>query len=52
MTRRADGERKRALILETALSCFRDKGFDETTMRDIAREAGISLGAAYHYFPS
>lgn len=52
MTRRADGEKKRALILETALSCFRDKGFDETTMRDIAREAGISLGAAYHYFPS
>lgn len=52
MPRRADGERKRVLILETALSCFRSKGFDETTMRDIAKEAGISLGAAYHYFPS
>jgi AcrR family transcriptional regulator len=52
MARRADGERKRALILDTALRCFRDKGFDETTMRDIAREGGISVGSAYHYFPS
>ncbi|MCA9616430.1 MAG: helix-turn-helix transcriptional regulator, partial [Myxococcales bacterium] len=34
------------------MRCFRDKGFDETTMRDIAREAEVSLGNAYHYFPS
>lgn len=52
MARRADGETKRTHILETALRCFRDKGFDETTMRDIAREAEVSLGNAYHYFPS
>lgn len=52
MARRADGEKKRALILDTALRCFRDKGFDATTMRDIAREGGISLGSTYHYFPS
>jgi len=49
---RADGERKRALIYDTALTLFRDKGFDATTMRDIAKAAGISLGSAYHYFPS
>ncbi|MEM9068204.1 MAG: TetR family transcriptional regulator [Myxococcota bacterium] len=52
MARRADGERKRALIFETALALFRDKGFDETTMRDIAAKAEISVGSAYHYFPS
>lgn len=51
-TLRADGERKRALIYGTALALFREKGFDATTMRDIAKSAGISLGSAYHYFPS
>ena len=38
---RADGERKRALIYDTALALFREKGFDATTMRDIAKSAGI-----------
>jgi AcrR family transcriptional regulator len=31
---------------------FREHGFDETTMRGIASEAGVALGLAYHYFPS
>jgi AcrR family transcriptional regulator len=46
------GEETRARVLETALRLFREKGFDATTMRDIAQAAGLSLGAAYHYFPS
>lgn len=50
--RRSDGEQSRANILETALRLFRERGFDETTMRDIATASGLSLGAAYHYFPS
>jgi AcrR family transcriptional regulator len=29
---------------------FRSKGFDGTTMRGIADEAGVSLGSAYYYF--
>jgi AcrR family transcriptional regulator len=39
-------------ILETALEQFRAKGFDDVTMRDIAKEARMALGAAYYYFPS
>jgi AcrR family transcriptional regulator len=39
-------------ILETAIRLFRDIGFDETTMRDIAKAADGSLGSAYYYFPS
>ena len=31
---------------------FRQKGFDETTMREVASEVGVALGLAYHYFPS
>ena len=50
--RRQDGEATRARIYATALDLFRRNGFDRATMRDVARAAGVSLGAAYHYFPS
>lgn len=46
------GEQTRSAILDAALHLFRQKGFDETRMRDIAGEAGVALGAAYYYFPS
>jgi AcrR family transcriptional regulator len=45
-------ERTRALIREVALRSFRVNGFDATTMRSIATEAGVSLGNAYYYFPT
>ena len=41
-----------ARILEAALSLFREQGFEETTIRDIAAEAGVATGAAYYYYPS
>ena len=31
---------------------FREKGFDATTIREIAARTGLSLGATYYYFPS
>jgi AcrR family transcriptional regulator len=39
-------------ILSSALALFRKKGFDRTTMRDVAKAAKTSLGAAYYYFPA
>ena len=39
-------------MLDAALRLFRRGGYDATTMRDVAAAAGLSLGAAYHYFPS
>jgi AcrR family transcriptional regulator len=45
-------EETRQQILETALELFRRKGFERTTMRDVARAARLSLGASYYYFPS
>ena len=48
----AKGADTRARILNTALALFRERGFEATTMRDVARTAGMSLGAAYHYFAS
>lgn len=49
-TQKAEETRER--ILDSALELFRKKGFDETTMRDIAAEAGVATGAAYYYFRS
>src|SRR5262245_44602566 len=46
------GEQTRAVILETALELFRERGYEETTMRAIAERADVSLGNAYYYFRS
>ncbi|MFE1313641.1 MULTISPECIES: TetR/AcrR family transcriptional regulator [unclassified Streptomyces] len=43
-------EQTRALILETAMRMFQERGYDKTTMRAIAKEAGVSVGNAYYYF--
>lgn len=39
-------------ILGAALDLFRTKGFEQTTMRDVAAGAGMATGAAYHHFAS
>lgn len=49
---RQDGAATRAHIVKTALKLFRKQGFDGATMRSIAATAEVSLGLAYHYFPS
>ena len=46
--RKSDETRSR--ILEAALSVFRERGFENATMREIAVEAGVATGAAYYYF--
>ena len=46
------GKQSRANIVNTALDLIRERGFEETTMRAIAEKAGVSLGNAYHYYPS
>src|SRR5712691_7263075 len=51
-TTNAAVENTEALILQTALELFRERGFEVTTMRDIAHAAKVATGAAYYYFPS
>jgi AcrR family transcriptional regulator len=48
----ARGEQTKQLIVATALRMFRENGYEQTTMRAIAREAGVSVGNAYYYFSS
>ncbi|MFC2156552.1 TetR/AcrR family transcriptional regulator [Acidobacteriota bacterium] len=39
-------------ILEAAWECFAEKGYDKTTIRDIAKNMGASIGIIYKYFKS
>jgi AcrR family transcriptional regulator len=50
LTTKAETTRER--IVDVALDLFRRKGFEQTTMREIAAKAGVSLGSAYYYFES
>jgi AcrR family transcriptional regulator len=45
-------ETTRNRIVEAALRLFQEHGYDRTTMRAIAKEAGVSVGNAYYYFDS
>ena len=49
---RASSAETRIRILDAAMELFRRQGFDQTTMREIAAEAGVATGAAYYYFDS
>lgn len=42
-----DRERR---ILDAATLLFRNRGFDDTRMEDIAAQAGLSVGALYNYY--
>ncbi len=45
-------DRTRARIREIALESFRERGYDATTIRLIAQEAGVSVGTTHYHFPS
>lgn len=40
----------REQILSAAGECFRERGFKATTMHEIAKRAGMSVGNLYNYF--
>jgi len=50
LTQKALATRQR--IIDTAWRLFATKGYEQTTMREIAAEASCSLGLAYRYFAS
>jgi TetR/AcrR family fatty acid metabolism transcriptional regulator len=43
---------KQGMIIDAALEVFREKGYANARMADIARRAGVSYGLVYHYFGS
>jgi len=45
-------DRTRQHLLEISLKAFKKKGYDACTMRDLAKEAGVTAPAFYYYFRS
>jgi AcrR family transcriptional regulator len=46
------GRRMRARLYATAVALFVQRGYQATTLRQIARRARVSVGLLYRYFPS
>ena len=51
-TREEQREQSQQRIIEAGLRLFSEKGFGSTSIRQIAKEAGISLGLLYNYYES
>ena len=49
---RIQANNRRDLVLETAAGFFVRKGFNGTSIRDIAKSAGMLPGSLYYHFPS
>ena len=45
-------EVRRQEILDTAMELFAEKGYEDTSMADIARRMGVVQGLCYRYFDS
>jgi AcrR family transcriptional regulator len=50
--RSARGLAARDRLYETAIRMISERGYEATTLREIAREADVSVGLLYRYFPS
>ena len=48
--RRRDGPERRAQILATAAELFAEYGFEQTSMREIAKRVNMLAGSLYHHF--
>ena len=45
-------EERKQEIFDAALKLFGEKGYEKTTITDIAKEIGVAQGLCYRYFPS
>jgi AcrR family transcriptional regulator len=49
---RLENDQRRAQLLALARSAFSARAYDDVSIDDLAREAKISKGLLYHYFPT
>lgn len=52
MNRKNNAKQTKENIIATAVQLFMEKGFEKTSMQDIANTLGISKGGIYHHFKS
>jgi len=50
--RTVQGDRTKARLYGIALRMITSRGYEATTLREIAAEAGVSVGLMYRYFPN
>lgn len=50
-TKRLQIDERRRQLIELGLRLFSERAYEDVAIDDIAREAGISKGLLYHYFP-
>jgi AcrR family transcriptional regulator len=48
----ARGEATRGQLIAIATRMFADRGYEDTSIEAVLREAGVSRGSLYHHFPS
>jgi AcrR family transcriptional regulator len=48
--RRLDPARRREQILDAANALFAERAYDEVSIEDVARAAGVTRGLVHHYF--
>lgn len=44
-------EQTRTEIIQAALTCFAESGYEHASVAQICQQAGVSKGAFYHHFP-
>ena len=49
---RLDVDQRRQQLLDAAARVFTERSYEDASMAEVARAAGISKGLLYHYFPS
>lgn len=45
-------EQRPGQLLDAALTCFEERGYDDSSVHEIALRGGVSVGTVYRYFPS
>jgi len=50
--KRERGKQRVAALLDAGVELFAEKGYEATTMTEIAQRAGAAIGSLYQFFPS
>ena len=45
-------DQRRQSIVDAALECFTNDGYEATTVSGLRQRAGVTTGSLYHYFPA
>ena len=52
MPKQVDHEQRRRLLAEAVFTVIGSRGFEAVSLRDVAEQAGVSMGNVQYYFPT